>query len=221
MSISIVGVSSSAPSSGSTSHSLNLPSGTQEGDLAFLILTQNGTQSFVPPSGWTQVGITQTPNNALFVRVFQKILTSSDVSASWSFGGTQRCVRACIVLRDAEYYSQSGGAVVTENTVMNFPNLFMEENGLVLAMSGMRHASTSTGVASNIDYVERVDVSDGSGTAPRFGVYISSKEASAAPTTVGGDQTTISAPSTKGMFTIAVVEKQAPSNLFRGWGIPA
>lgn len=221
--ISVVGTASGALATGSTAQSVNLPT-VADGDTGLLVLTQNGGATLTPPSGWTQIGAQQSPFTTLRVWVYQRALTAalSGTAVSYSFSATQRSAKGIIVLRGARSVDVSAGAITssTDSTALTVPGLTPTNNGdLLVALMGVRYATTTSGVTPPAGWTEQVDVSDGATTAPQFGVAILTKQLNYGSGVAQASATDGSVPGTgiNGVLTVAVTP--TASN-FVGWGQP-
>lgn len=221
---SVVGTpTSGTQTTGTTAQTINLPTGLADGDLGLLVLTQNGTATLTPPAGWAQVGTVQTPSNALRVSTFMRTLTASlsGTAVTYSFSATQRSAKGIVVLRSALGLDvvAGGASIATDSTALSYPGLTPDANhDLLVALTGVRYATTANGVTQPSGWTELLDVADAATTAPRFGVSIATKQL------VYGDgiaqaAASGSVPST-GINATNVVAVKPLVAAFAGWGQP-
>lgn len=161
--IEFIGSSKITASSTSTNHTINLPSGVQNGDLLILIVSQNFTYSTTPPTGWTEVLDIQD------FSVSYKI--ASGEGSSVTFSGTSGTVRpsAIIACFRGAVFDAIGSSVVGQSST---PGVNVSAGGLAIWCAGnYRDTSPTPASLGPSEWILIEDASNGSMDAPSAMFY--------------------------------------------------
>jgi hypothetical protein len=162
--IGFVAASSANNGTGTTSLSVNKPTGVAQGDVMLATLTATGTGSITAPSGWTAI-TNATQGTALRQATYYKVAGASEGS-SYSWGlGTSRSTSAGIVayrgVNQTAPVDASATATATSGNAVGPSVTTSAASDQVVASASFATATTVTADAST---TERYDVSSGSTT---------------------------------------------------------
>ncbi len=100
---------SASNNANTNSLSVSRPTGTVDGDVLIAVVAW-WVQTLTPPSGWTQIGSTQTWNvggEDVFMRAYYRVASSEPASYTWGLSATND-----IAVSIATYYNVDTGSVV-------------------------------------------------------------------------------------------------------------
>lgn len=151
-----------------SSLSVNRPTGTVDGDVLIAVVAW-WIETLTPPSGWTQIGSTQTWNISgedVFVRAYYRVASSEPTSYAWGLSGTND-----IAVSIATYYNVNTGSVVdvqagqtnAANTSMTAPSVSPTTDAdmlLFLGGAGSDSAGSATATPPS-GMTERADATAG------------------------------------------------------------
>lgn len=221
MSIALVGATSTLSATGGTSGSITLPTGIADGDYGLLLVAQNGTQAISsPPSGWTQVGTTQTVATTSRALLYARsmLATDSGASASVTYAASQRHSKAAIVFRGVKsaLNVEADTNDATANATAVLPAVTpTEADCLLVGFTFGRSAVGTTTYTPPGGWVERLDANDASGATPWYSLSVVTKQLVGGANVSTGTATLVPSTNvTDCLFTVAL----APE-FFKGWGL--
>lgn len=84
-----VNATSNSAAGGSTSLTLNKPSGVADGDLLVAVIATSSNTTFTPPAGWTSVASYNDGADTSTIEMWWKIASGEGASWQWTFGSTK------------------------------------------------------------------------------------------------------------------------------------
>lgn len=183
---SIVAHASAFDSSGTSTFTCDIPTGTANGDLmvAFLLSSSSGG-NFLLPSGWTNgfdsKDISLTPGGGA-TRIVYKIAASEGSSVTFSASSSSKGA-VIVTFRNAKWgglspvKSASSGAIVTPDAV------YVEDKGFVIGWWGNKDGSITYTTPSGMTSL----VADSSGTGPSSALFYKAITATGSSGTFSSD----------------------------------
>jgi hypothetical protein len=192
---------------------VTVPSGVQDDDLLFLIITTFSVISIPTPSGWTQAGSTQDVGTDSSTGVFYKIASSE--GTSWTFTGFWPAATSCrwtslsypgvdtTTPLDVAVTQNSSGFTTTPATTSITPS---NNNSMIVAMMCCDSGSNPTGTPDTSPAcTERVDI------ASRPTIYVQDYlQSTAAAVVIDGN---FSSADTWASFAVALREDSGAAGL--------
>ena len=140
---------------------VNVPSGTQDGDVMIAFISSTSTPA-AHGTGWSDVIITQ-PRAGEDFGVFYRVASSEPASYTWSWGAGGG-VGAIVTYRDVDFVAPidvtgAAGTAETSGTTITAPTITtLSAQALLVTAYSIRTAST---FSTPTDMTERLDYTDG------------------------------------------------------------
>jgi len=155
-------VNSATASSGPgvTGLTVNVPSGTADGDLMLaIIVIELSSGTATPPAGWTQLWNATNASRSHTQIVYARTASSEPANYSWSWTSAE-CAAAIITYRNAAYPSQYGGQFNNSSiATAAAPSLTTASpNSMSVYFGSIAYGTTWSPPTSPGTYTERVDI---------------------------------------------------------------